>query len=271
MIGNSHSPLHNSTKFKILRNVPIHPHILEKQHYLLQAIKSFGSCYGIFYDFSQGFGSPHLTCIFSANRESSYYTTDHVQSRIIEVNAHEINLRPTSLTKRLPTIATSLRPTSTSFYGRGRGRGVTRHNDSTHDRSSQLFRTQQTTPLNLQPTLSNKFYVIINGVGGIATANVYRLNFNNDGVQARVTNVPFSMHKSFTTEIEAWNYFTLYFPHAKSHSDANFMNKNCPVEASNLTNPSRRFQEASGLNFTIPHNTHEFFYFDNLSTSIQEL
>ncbi len=78
------------------------------------------------------------------------------------------------------------------------------------------------------------------------------------------------MHKSFTIEIEAWNYFTLYFPHAKSHSDANFMNENCPVEASNLTNPSRRFQEASGLNFTIPHNTCEFFYFDNLSTSIQE-
>jgi hypothetical protein len=43
-MGTSHSSLHDPTKFKIIRNVPIHPHILEKQHYLLRAIKSFGSC-----------------------------------------------------------------------------------------------------------------------------------------------------------------------------------------------------------------------------------
>ncbi len=47
------------------------------------------------------------------------------------------------------------------------------------------------------------------------------------------------------------------------------MNENCPVKASSLNNPSQRFQEVSGLNFNIPRNTHEFFHFDDLPTTIQ--
>ena len=47
------------------------------------------------------------------------------------------------------------------------------------------------------------------------------------------------------------------------------MNKNCPVEASNLNNPSRHFQEVSGLTFNIPRNTHEFFHFDDLPDTVQ--
>jgi hypothetical protein len=47
------------------------------------------------------------------------------------------------------------------------------------------------------------------------------------------------------------------------------MIENCPVKASNLNNPSQSFQEVSGLNFNIPCNTHEFFHFDDLPTTIQ--
>jgi hypothetical protein len=48
------------------------------------------------------------------------------------------------------------------------------------------------------------------------------------------------------------------------------MNENCPVEASNLNNPSQHFQEVSaGLNFNIPHNTHEFFHFNDLPATIE--
>jgi hypothetical protein len=47
------------------------------------------------------------------------------------------------------------------------------------------------------------------------------------------------------------------------------MNENCPVEASNLNNPSQHFQEVSGLNFNIPCNTREFFHFDDLPATIQ--
>ena len=48
-------------------------------------------------------------------------------------------------------------------------------------------------------------------------------------------------------------------------TDAQFMNKNCPAKASNLINPSQRFQEVSGLTFNIPRNTHKFFHFDDIS------
>jgi hypothetical protein len=274
-IGTSHSPLHNINNFKIIRDVPIHPHILEKQHYLHRAINNFGSCYGILYDFSHGFGKPHLTCIFSANRESSYFSIEHVQSRIIEVNEHEINLRPTHFTH--PPIAHSLRSPPPflppSPPGRGRVRGTTSSHTRTpqqsFDRSASLFRIINTSPLGLQPKFTHKFYVIINGVGGIAVANVFQLNFNDEGIRARVSNVPFCSHKSFPTEIEAWQYFTSYYPHIKSPSDAQHMNENCPIEASNLNNPSRRFQEVSGLTFNIPRNTNEFFHFDDLPATIQ--
>jgi len=46
------------------------------------------------------------------------------------------------------------------------------------------------------------------------------------------------------------------------------MNENCPIEASNLNNPCRRFQEVSGLTFNIPCNTNEFLHFDDLPAAI---
>jgi hypothetical protein len=47
------------------------------------------------------------------------------------------------------------------------------------------------------------------------------------------------------------------------------MNEHCPVEASNLNNPSQRFQEVSGLNFNNPCSTCEFFHFNDLPATIQ--
>jgi hypothetical protein len=64
--------------------------------------------------------------------------------------------------------------------------------------------------------------------------------------------------------------FTSYYPHIESPSDAQFINKNCPVKASNLNNPSRHFQEVSGLTFNIPRNTHEFFHFNDLPATVQD-
>jgi hypothetical protein len=127
----------------------------------------------------------------------------------------------------------------------------------------------KTSPLGLQPKFTHKFYIIINGVGNIVVANIFQLNFNDDGIQARISNVPFSSHKSFPTEAEAWQYFTSYYPHVKSPSDAQFMNENCPIKASNLNNPSQHVQEVSGLNFNISYNTHEFFHFNDLPATIQ--
>ena len=101
-------------------------------------------------------------------------------------------------------------------------------------------------------TPSHKFYVIINGIGGLATSNIYAMNFDNDGVPMLVTHVPFSHHRSFPTYPEAWSYFTSYYVHINTPDDATFMNTNCPAESSNLNNPCPRFQEIQGLNFTPP-------------------
>jgi hypothetical protein len=225
LIGTSHSPLHNTTKFKIIPNVPIHPHILEKQRYHLRSINSFESCYGILYDFSHGLGSPHLTCIFSANHDSSYFTIERTQTLIIEVNEHDINLHPTLPCFHPPSAAQSLQsppsfpPLSPPGHGRSRGSppSYNRTPPQSFNHSSSLYRITQTSPLGLQPKFTHKFYVIINGVGGIAVANVFQLNFNDDGIRARIINVPFSSHKSFPTEVEAWQYFTSYYPHIKFH------------------------------------------------------
>jgi hypothetical protein len=77
------------------------------------------------------------------------------------------------------------------------------------------------------------------------------------------------MHLSFATHPEAWTYYTSFFPHLRTPEDALFMNENCPAEASNLTNPSKLFQDLTGFNRAFNHTAREFFYFDHLSPDIQ--
>ncbi len=95
------------------------------------------------------------------------------------------------------------------------------------------------------------------------------MNFNDNGVRARITSIPFNIHKSFHTEVEAWTYLSSFYPHVCSPDDISFMNKNCPKEASNLTNPSPRVREVSGLAFSSHRNINEFFYFDDLPDTIK--
>ena len=45
--------------------------------------------------------------------------------------------------------------------------------------------------------------------------------------------------------------------------------RNCPKEASNLTNPSPRVREVSGISFSSHRNINEFFYFDELPDTIK--
>jgi hypothetical protein len=71
-IDAAHNPLFDTTKFKIIRHVPIHVNILLKGSFLLNAINSFGNCFGILLDFSHGIGAPLLTCIFRATRAPTH-------------------------------------------------------------------------------------------------------------------------------------------------------------------------------------------------------
>jgi hypothetical protein len=84
-----------------------------------------------------------------------------------------------------------------------------------------------TSLLSLHSNTSHKFYTIINGVGDIAVANVYSMDFDNNGIRTMITHVLFNQHKSFTTHQEAWTFFVAFFPHIKSPDEATFMNENC--------------------------------------------
>jgi len=87
------------------------------------------------------------------------------------------------------------------------------------------------------------------------------MNFDNGGIRTLINHVPFNWHQSFPTHTKAWICFTSYFPQLCTPEDALFMNKNCPAETSNLTNPSK---DLSGFTTDPTTYTLKFFYFDHL-------
>ena len=253
-ISIGHDPIHDPSQYKIVRNIRIHPNALLKPEYLLQAAGSLADCVGFLPDFSQGAGDLRLTALFTSSRNTSFLRPDAVTSRIIEANANVVNLTPGPLTTP-PTPPESLRSSSTTgtTSTRGRGRGSTRQPSNTQDRSGALYRVQRNSSLRLNATApSHKFYVVINGIGGLATCNIYAMNFNNDGVRTLVSHVPYNHHVSFATYQESWTYFTSFYTHISTPDDIKFMNENCPAECTNLNNPCPRFQETEGLNFIPP-------------------
>ena len=90
------------------------------------------------------------------------------------------------------------------------------------------------------------------------------MNFGNGGIRTLINHVPFNMHLSFATHPKAWTYYTAFFPHLRTPEDAHFINENCPAEASNLTNPSKLFQDLTGFKRGSNHTAREYFYFDHL-------
>jgi hypothetical protein len=229
---------------------------LLKDSYLVTAAGSIANCVGFLPDFTNGMADIHLTGLFRASRETSFLRPDNVTSRIIEANAHTVNLTPGPpiTSEPQPQSLRSTTATGPSGHAAGRGRGSQRHQQS-QDRSGALYRVQANSSLRLSTAPIHKYYVVINGIGGLSTANIYAMDFDNDGIRLLITHVPFSLHKSFPTYPEAWAYFTSYYPHINTPDEATFMNENCPRESSNLTNPSPRFQEIQGLNFTPPTRT----------------
>jgi hypothetical protein len=92
----THNSLHDTSSYKIIRDIHIHPIIFLKLIYLLQATNSYGNaCKGFLYNFSHGLGKPHLMGLFRATRLTSYLTANQVRSQIIELNENDINLCPT--------------------------------------------------------------------------------------------------------------------------------------------------------------------------------
>jgi hypothetical protein len=194
-ISSRHNPIHDSSRHKIVRNIRIHHNALLKPEYLLKASGSLADCIGFLPDFSYGIADLRLTALFTSSRNTSFLRPDSVTSRIIEANATVVNLTPgPPLTPQLPP--TSLRSSGSTVQPPpcGRGRGASR-TSMMQDRSGALYRVQANSALRMNATTpSHKFYVIINGIGGLATSNIYAMNFDNDGVRMLITHVPFSHH-----------------------------------------------------------------------------
>ena len=267
-IGSRQGILHKESQFSIVRDIRVHSKILSNREYITRATGSYGHCLGFLFDFSRGTLDLRATAIFLSFKDTSFITAEQISSRIVEVNQATVNLTP------IPLPSADTQPPSSLRSPIGRYTNAisprTQRRPQPTDRSSNLFRVAATSQLTLGSSVSHKFYAIVNGIGGIATANVYNMDFDVDGVRSLITHVPYNRHSSFPLEQEAWSYLIAHFPHITSPDDATHMNENCPSETTNLTNPSRLFQEKSGLRFSHPGKAvAEFTYFEHLPEEIK--
>jgi hypothetical protein len=289
----NHRPLHDPSQYKIICHIRINCKIISKQDlYLRQAISLFGNCIGLFFNFANGPINLQLTGIIQASRETSILFPQQVTSKINKANKHILNLTPGPPTTITPSPHSLCSPTHLLPQGRGNnvrnnnrtegcgnnGRNNNRTGPPPHhlsslntaqDSGSILYRIARTSNLSIYSNASHKYYVIINGVGGIAVGNIYSMNFDNGGIRTLINHVPFNMHQSYATHPEAWTYLTSFFPHLHTPEDALFMNKNCPAKASNLMNPIKLFRDLTGFTVNSALNTREYFYFDHLPPDIQ--
>jgi hypothetical protein len=101
----------------------------------------------------------------------------------------------------------------------------------------------------LQASKHMKYHVIINSMGGIATANIYFAHFDDNNIYTLTNGIAHSLHKSYNTFSEALAAFQIYYPHCTTKQHIDFMNANAPLESSNLNNPCPYFRSLLG-NYT---------------------
>jgi hypothetical protein len=178
----------------------------------------------LFCDFSHGHGNLHLTDIFNADRTTSFLNPDTITSRVINHLSHVLNLTPSPLMKP-PTSpsTTSHNPYANatshnhgpSFPGlnsppRTGGRGCGRRHEpqpflnannqvTISDRSPGHLHAPINNLLHLNLTPSKHFHALINTAGGIATASIYNLDFDNGGLRHLTAGVSFAIYHAFDT------------------------------------------------------------------------
>ena len=69
---------------------------------------------------------------------------------------------------------------------------------------------------------------------------LYVGHFDDDEIRLEIEGVSFSVSFSFETKEEAMVCFNEWYPYLRCKADITKMNKNVPIEASNLTNPCHK-------------------------------
>jgi hypothetical protein len=297
-INTTNHQLHLPSQFKIIRNIRIHPKFLRQHKNITQATLSLNHCIALFCDFSCGHGNLHLTAIFTADRTTSFLNPDTITSLIVDHLSHVLDLKPSPLTESTTSPSTPS-PTRQSYAtatytfhnpgpsfpklkspprtgGRGRGRQpdtetyVNARNQVTiPDRSPGHLRAPTNNILHLNLTPSKRFHALINAAGGIATAGVYNLDFDNGGLQHLTAGVSFAIYQAFDTWEQAFAHVCHFYPHIKLKTDITDMNTNCCHNTSNLNNPSPAISHYVGPYPSSSNHHKECFYFDDLPPNIQ--
>jgi hypothetical protein len=302
-INSSNHQLHIPSQFKIFRNVRIHPNFLRQQKNITQATLSLDNCIAIFCDFSHGHGDLQLTTIFNADRTTNYLNPDTITSLIVNHLSHILDLKPssttsihtnsptTSPTRQTYATATLHNPYATArnpgspfpalnspSQGHGRGRGRQQnaqpllyiHNQVTiADRSPGHLRAPINNLLNFNLTPSKRFHALVNAAGGIATAGIYNLNFDQGGLRHLTAGVSYAIHQAYDTWEQAFAQICHFYPHIKTKDDINNMNTNCCHNTSNLNNPSPAISHCVGPYPNSSTHHKECYYYVELNTIAQ--
>ena len=293
---NSHNhQLHLESQFKMVRNVRIHPKFLQKHQLITQAVLGLDKCIAIFCDFSSGHGDLLLTAIFISHRTTSFLNTNTITSLIADHLRSTIDVTPSPLQPSIPTspprasYATTTRKnpyhnspsdsastTSTQRLGRGRGRGnvvptpfLNSGRQIIQDRSLGHLRPPVANILKLNLTPTKKYHAVVNAAGGIASANIYHIDFDGGGLRHLTSGVSFAIFHAFDTFAHAFTHFQIFYPHIRNQTDIDHMNSNCCHNTSNLNNPSPTISHHTGPYPASNSQHRECFYYDELPASAQ--
>ena len=252
----------------ILPDVPLtstllHRHIGIPQHLifdyeLFSDLVNFTltDCIGIFVNLCHGLLEPTLTCIFKQSMTTKFKRYEDLVSDIEAAfqNSPGSNLPPPAHAEshHLPY---TINTTSTSSRG---GRG------GQSGQRKSLFKASTISSF-IDSSKDDPWHAICNGIGGIATANLYKCHFDNSGLRTLTNLVPFERHFSYPTKEQAFKTLQTYYPWIKTYDDLDKMNANAPLNASNLNNPSPLIRQAVGDYERRRNSPADMFWTDNLT------
>ncbi len=232
----------NSKQFKIIKDIPSPPSILDDPSLTTILANSLKNCIGICINLKYGRSNPTLCCIHLLKLTSTQISQDSITTTLHQVLSSR-GLATTTQANISPPP-----PLTHTQITRGRGRGK--------PPLSSPSKLNKNLPIYTTVTIKNrKYYPIINGIGGIATANIYYGHWEDDGIINLVHGVSQSVHRSSDTYSGAMAQFTLWYSHCDTQEKIDFMNLNAIMEASNLNNPCPPLRQQYGPYVHDPDNT----------------